>query len=34
MDEEGRLTVWKPVKIQRSEQMACKEAAVAMAMSA
>jgi hypothetical protein len=34
VDEEGRLTVWKPVKIQRSEQMSCKEAAVPMAMSA
>jgi hypothetical protein len=34
VDEEGRLAVWKPVKIQRSEQMACKEAAVPMAVSA
>jgi hypothetical protein len=34
LDELGRLTVWKPVKIQRSEQMACKEAAVPMAVSA
>jgi hypothetical protein len=34
IDEEGRLTVWRPAKIQRSEQMACKEAAVPMAVSA
>jgi hypothetical protein len=34
IDEEGRLTVWRPVKIQHSEQMACTEAAVPMAVSA
>jgi hypothetical protein len=34
VDEEGRLTVWKPVKIQRSADKARKRIAVPMAVSA